>query len=540
MGCQQDPEYLLDFDRTDSTPTNVTVSINDAFSLKITVTLNEDVNVDGLSIYRLSKEENNIGDSGFEKIMDVASVDSTIIVIIDSGAVSGKYNFYTLTGYLGEVESFFSEPASCYFQLDPPQASIDFIENGIRKVVELQYDFMTGIEILRINDLDTLLQRVLNDGSDTFIITDTLRYDYGSPLDSFETVLHQYWDIKPNVNYSYQIRSYQDEEEERIYSPYFMIDSVRYQIGHTPMTTSSITDTSFRIYCDGESLSQFDSLFVLILGDSSWVTYSSYALAEQPYYNGNVFIDVFTNEQNSYKVVIKNTNYHFLSESFIGSLLPLSGFTLVESGDFTWGCINDDEQCNEDEFPSSELHVDTFYMGIFEVTEQQFNAPGSWEQGFESYPIDSISFNEALDFCNNLNGIYPDYEFYLPTEIEWEYAAKFNYGEQINTIYPWGNEIDISNANYGYQYNGPISIGSYIYSSFQGQYDMAGNVLEWVDNCYGEQLTHNNEEENCWRVAKGGAYWSDGQDLRTSRRYHLPPDQGFDGVGFRVAMKPNN
>ena len=179
-------------------------------------------------------------------------------------------------------------------------------------------------------------------------------------------------------------------------------------------------------------------------------------------------------------------------------------------------------------------------MGIFEVTEDQFNSPGQWEEGFDSRPIEEISFNDALEFCNNLNSIYPDYEFYLPTEIEWEYAAKVNYGDQINTIYPWGNNIDIFNANYGFQNQGPINIGSYAYPSFQGHYDMAGNVMEWVNNCYNEQLIQNNDEEDCWKVAKGGAYWSDAEDLRISKRYHLPADQGFDGVGFRVAMKINN
>ena len=139
-----------------------------------------------------------------------------------------------------------------------------------------------------------------------------------------------------------------------------------------------------------------------------------------------------------------------------------------------------------------------------------------------------------------MNAIYTDFTFYLPTEVEWEYAAKSNYGAQVNTIFPWGNQIDVYNANYGYQNEGPISVGSYDFPSFQGQYDMAGNVMEWVDNCYEEELSQSNEQENCWKVVKGGAYWSDGSDLRISRRYHLPQDQGFDGVGLRLAMKPNN
>ena len=57
-----------------------------------------------------------------------------------------------------------------------------------------------------------------------------------------------------------------------------------------------------------------------------------------------------------------------------------------------------------------------------------------------------------------MNAIYTDFTFYLPTEVEWEYAAKSNYGAQVNTIFPWGNQIDVYNANYGYQNEGPISV----------------------------------------------------------------------------------
>ena len=539
MGCQQDPEYLLDFDRIDSAPTDVAVSINDAFSLKISVTLNDDINIDGLSVYRLSKDDNNVGYSEFDKIMDVESIDSSIITIIDSSAVFGKYNFYTITGYLGEVESFFTEPVYCYFQLNSPDVSVDIIEYGIQSNIQLQYEFMDGVEVLRINDLDTLTQYIFNDGSEIFNLVDSLRYDYNSPLDSFETLLHEYWDIKPNVDYVYQIRSYQDKEE-RIYSPPFISNSVRYEILSPGVTTSAITDTSFRIYCEEESSLEYDSIFVLIHEGSSWSVQSAYLLSQQPNHNGNILIDVMMSESFTHKVAFKNANYHFLSQLFEGKLLSLPGFTLVESGDFIWGCVANDQQCNDDEYPSSEVYVNSFYMGIFEVTEHQFNSPGQWEEGFDSKPIEEISFNNALEFCNDLNSIYPDYEFYLPTEIEWEYAAKVNYSDQINTIYPWGNNIDIFNANYGFQNQGPISIGSYDYPSFQGQYDMAGNVMEWVNNCYDEQLIQNNDEGDCWKVAKGGAYWSDAEDLRISKRYHLPADQGFDGVGFRVAMKINN
>ncbi len=540
LGCHQDPEYLLDFDRIESTPGNVTVSINDAFSLAIMVTLDGSTDIERLSVYRLSKDSSDINDSEFKKVMDVTPSDSTVSIIIDTGAIYGQYNFYTLTGHYGEVESFYSDTVSLQFQLEAPQGSVGLVDNGIKQTIQLEYDFMTGLEIRRASNLDTLIKYALYEGQDAFHLVDTLQYDNNSPLDSFAAVLHPYLDIQPNVNYSYEIRSFQDRNDDRIFSPILKIDSVVYVVNEPILTVSALTDTSFRIYCKNVSSSEYDSLFIFTLENSLWVPTSAFALEEQVVHNNSYLIDIPSIIQRSHKVVVKNTSYHSLPQSLVGMLLPISGFTLIESGEFTWGCIESDQQCNENEYPSMETFVDYFYMGVFEVTKQQYSSPGSWDQGFESEPVDSISYQDALDFCDVMNAIYTDFTFYLPTEVEWEYAAKSNYGAQVNTIFPWGNQIDVYNANYGYQNEGPISVGSYDFPSFQGQYDMAGNVMEWVDNCYEEELSQSNEQENCWKVVKGGAYWSDGSDLRISRRYHLPPDQGFDGVGLRLAMKPNN
>ena len=541
VGCHQDPEYLLDFDRIESTPGNVTVSINDAFSLAIMVTLDGSTDIERLSVYRMTKDSNEIGDSEFQKVMDVTPSDSTVSIIIDTGAIYGQYNFYTLTGHYGEVESFFSDTVSLQFQFEAPQASVGLVDNGIKQTILLEYDFMTGLEIRRASNLDTLIEYVPYTGQETFHLVDTLQFDNNSPpIDSFTAVLHPYLDIQPNVNYSYEIRSFQDRNDDRIFSPIIKIDSVVYEINEPSLTVSALTDTSFRIYCRNVSSSEYDSLFIFSLEDSLWVPTSVFSLEERIVHNNSYLVDVPSSEQRFHKVVVKNANYHSAPQSLIGLLLPISGFTLIESGEFTWGCIESDQQCNENEHPSMEMFVDYFYMGVFEVTKQQYGSPGLWDQGFESEPVDSISYQNALDFCGIMNNIYPSLTFYLPTEVEWEYSAKFNLRDQVSTIFPWGNEIDVFNANYGYQNEGPISVGSYEFPSFQGQYDMAGNVMEWVNNCYEEQLTQSNEEENCWKVVKGGAYWSDGSDLRISRRYHLPPDQGFDGVGLRLAMKPNN
>ena len=97
------------------------------------------------------------------------------------------------------------------------------------------------------------------------------------------------------------------------------------------LTVSALTDTSFRIYCKNVSSSEYDSLFIFTLENSLWVPTSAYALEEQVVHNNSYLIDIPSIIQRSYKVVVKNTSYHSLPQSLVGMLLPISGFTLIES-----------------------------------------------------------------------------------------------------------------------------------------------------------------------------------------------------------------
>jgi formylglycine-generating enzyme required for sulfatase activity len=210
-------------------------------------------------------------------------------------------------------------------------------------------------------------------------------------------------------------------------------------------------------------------------------------------------------------------------------------YVWVPPGRFIMGCSAGDPACDDDEKPAHTVEIQRgFWLARTEVTEQRFRtrAPAGDARGASSgdaLPATEVSWAAAKSYCEAVGGR-------LPTEAEWEYAARAGTSTRYYDSLPaiaWfsGNSDDA-----------PHAVGAKTPNAF-GLHDMLGNVSEWVldryYNAYDETSDPADVEEplagNASGVARGGSWVSDEHGVRVSRRLEMPPDAEEPHIGFRCA-----
>lgn len=197
------------------------------------------------------------------------------------------------------------------------------------------------------------------------------------------------------------------------------------------------------------------------------------------------------------------------------------------------------------ETPVHEVCVDDFYMGKYEVTHGQWKkimgsnpSPdnGCRKDPDDLEPVDCITWNDIQEFIRRLNKENNGSKYRLPTEAEWEYAARSG-GK--NERYSGGNDLDSvswHNANSGEKTH-PVGTKA---PNGLGIYDMSGNVWEstsdWFASDYYKYSPRNNPKgpsSGESHVMRGGCSSGFQGNQRTSRRGSQPPDQ-YNSDGFRL------
>ena len=192
---------------------------------------------------------------------------------------------------------------------------------------------------------------------------------------------------------------------------------------------------------------------------------------------------------------------------------------LVPPGCFAMGDAGDGgRQCLEE----------SFWIDRVEVTNARYGSHGEWTG--DERPRESVTWFEARDFCAARGGR-------LPTEREWEYAAR----GQESLIYPWGDTFDaaraVSSAGRA-NTQGPAPVGSRPDgASWVGALDMSGNVWEWTSTLYRDYPYADDGREDPAiageRVVRGGSYLAGDGFLRAANRAGFAPDMKYGDMGFR-------
>ena len=207
----------------------------------------------------------------------------------------------------------------------------------------------------------------------------------------------------------------------------------------------------------------------------------------------------------------------------------------VEGGDFFMGCAAWEKDCAGDETPLHEVSVGSFMMAKYEVTQAQWvalmgNNP-SMNPGCDSCPVEMVNWNQAQAFVEALNAATKG-SFRLPTEAEWEFAARGGAEAQVE-IFSASNQLG-QHGWYKGNCDRPQPVGQKQANQL-GLYDMLGNVREWCLDWYTEKAydAHDRhdpleETKGFVKVVRGGCHRSSAAQLRYSDRDSESPKVMFD------------
>ena len=219
----------------------------------------------------------------------------------------------------------------------------------------------------------------------------------------------------------------------------------------------------------------------------------------------------------------------------------------VEGGTFSMGATSEQgSDAYDSEKPVHSVTLSDYYIGETEVTQELWEAVmgsnPSCGTGNNQRPVESVSWNDCQKFIKKLNQLTGK-KFRLPTEAEWEYAARGGkYSKDYAYKYSGSNNVDEVawyGNNSGFNTH-PVATKK---ANKLGLYDMSGNVWEWCNDWYNANYYRNSPQTNPTgpsegerRVLRGGGYSSEGSNVRVSLRFHYTPGNRGISYGLRLAL----
>lgn len=229
----------------------------------------------------------------------------------------------------------------------------------------------------------------------------------------------------------------------------------------------------------------------------------------------------------------------------VSMLIEKASFCLVPAARFKMGEGED----------AHGVRLDAYEIGRFPVTCADYQpfvdlglsaAPRGWQDGryyplWKDHPVTFVSWHDALRFCVWLNEKHATFCYRLPSEAEWEFAAR---GPDALT-FPWGHAFDKTRcANWENGAGCTTRVDAFPASTSPfGVWDMVGNVWEWTSSRYDPYpycATDGREdvaEVDAWRTLRGGSWYDTDWGVRAARRFGSPPQMRTHNTGFRLVRQ---
>ena len=214
----------------------------------------------------------------------------------------------------------------------------------------------------------------------------------------------------------------------------------------------------------------------------------------------------------------------------------------VAGGTFTMGATSEQQNPDNDEKQTHTVTLSDYYIGETEVTQELWAAvmgsnpsrfPGNMQR-----PVERVSWNDCQTFIQKLNRL-TGANFRLPTEAEWEFAAR---GGRNSRGYQYSGSSNLGDVAWYYDNSShtthPVKTKS---PNELGIYDMSGNVHEWCQDWYGDyssssQTNPTGPSTGSYRVGRGGSWLHIACSCRSAFRIYNAPDYRDDYLGLRLVL----
>ena len=213
----------------------------------------------------------------------------------------------------------------------------------------------------------------------------------------------------------------------------------------------------------------------------------------------------------------------------------------VEGGTFTMGATSEQQNLYDDEKPTHRVSLSSFYIGKYEVTQALWKAvmgsnPSDWKG--DNLPVENVSWNDSQTFLRKLNAMTGK-NFRLPTEAEWEFAAR---GGNRSRGYQYSGSNVLSDVAWYDDNSGrkTHNVGTKAPNEL-GIYDMSGNVWEWCQDWKGSysssaQTNPKGPSSGSLRVFRGGSWFEFAGSCRVALRSSNAPGISYFNLGLRLVL----